>query len=230
MEHEVRNMKKLLALIIISVLLSTAAGAAPKPVDYRRTLFVAVAQKTLVLEAPQGMCFLDQSEVSENALYRAFRDQTERKGDQVMLAVFADCHSIANLGSGGGTQNIPLNAGVVSWMNPLIGPLTGMDLQEYIDMREPAFRQYAENSAAYSARYRLEDLPRRTKSGVALGMSGVLDTLYGKHKSAAVLAATALRHVPIEVTLRFTGENPRSLEKIHDLADTFLARHISLNE
>ncbi|MFH1159161.1 MAG: hypothetical protein V1721_09845 [Pseudomonadota bacterium] len=38
--------------------------AAKKPIDYRQTIFVPVGQKTLMLEAPQGMCFLDQTSSS----------------------------------------------------------------------------------------------------------------------------------------------------------------------
>ncbi|MFH1157434.1 MAG: hypothetical protein V1721_00895 [Pseudomonadota bacterium] len=215
--------------IIAGLAFSATALAAKKPIDYRRTLFVPVGQKTLMLEAPQGMCFLDQTSSSEGLIHKTFSDLIQKKGDQVLLAVFADCNSLANYGGTVGLSEILFNTGVVTWMNPSIGESTPMSRQDYLDMREASFRQYAENGAG-GLGIRLDENTHRTESNVSLGMSGEVVTPFEKFNSTGVLATTTLRHIPIEVMLRFTRKDPPPIESLYPLMDKFMAQQIALNE
>ena len=215
--------------IIAIIVFSSTVFAAKKSIDFRRTLFVPVGQKTLKLEAPKGMCFLDQTSYSEGLIHKTFSDLIQKKGDQALLAVFADCNSLANYGGTVDISEILFNTGVVTWMNPSIGETTAMSRQDYLDMREVSFRQYAEDGAG-DLGILLEENTHRTESNVSLGMTGKVNMTKGKFDSTGVLATTTIRNIPIEVMLRYTRKNPPSIENIYLIMDKFMAQQIALNE
>lgn len=224
-------MKRFIPLIILTAIaLSMPASAARKPVDFRRTLFVPVGQETLILEAPLGMCFLDQTSHAEGTLYKTFAGVVDRVGGQVLLAVFAGCDALANLGykPGPGDDNTPpLNTGTVTWMNPSIGATTTLTRPDYLDMREASFLQYAGNAAAGLF---LDENVHRTENNVSLGLSVEKIPQSKMVKKAAVLATTTLRHIPIEVVIHYAREAPMTMEDYYPLMDKFIAQQIALNE
>jgi len=215
--------------VIAMIAFSTMAFAAKKSIDFRRTLFVPVGQKTLMLEAPKNMCFLDQTSYSEGLIHKTFSDLIQKKGDQVLLAVFADCNDLANYGGTIDISEILFNTGVITWMNPSIGESTTMSRQDYLDMREVSFRQYAEDGAD-GLGILLEENTHRTESNVSLGMTGKVDMITGKFDSTGVLATTTIRQIPIEVMIRYTRKNPPSVEILYPMMDKFMAQQIALNE
>lgn len=227
-------MKKLtivlsLFVIIAIVTFSAMSFAAKKPIDFRRTLFVPVGQKTLMLEVPHGMCFLDQTSRSEGLIHKTFSDLIQKKGEQVLLAVFADCNSLANYGGTVSTSEILFNTGIVTWMNPSIGETTSMSRHDYLDMREASFRQYAENGAG-GLGIILDENTHRTESNVSLGMTGEVAMQMGKVDSTGILATTTIRRIPIEVMIRYTRKDPPSIESLYPMMDKFMAQQIALNE
>lgn len=224
-----KNLIKLSAGVIIigSLMLGLHAQAAKKATDFRRTLVVPVGQIKLLLEAPRGMCFIDQSSARENTLYRDVAEMVTKKSDQVLLAIFSACDSLANLGNSFVVKNPTLNVGTVSWLNPSIGERTGLSRQDYLDMREASFHQYVGNSANG---LHLDTAVHRTDKNVSLGMTGELDIKFEKFKTAAVLTTTSIRQVPIEVMIRYTGDKLTSLDNIYPLMDKFIAQQIALNE
>ena len=197
--------------LLFTALIISAFFSAPASADYRSTLFVPVGQRTLILEAPLGMCF--QS------------DQIQRVSSrQVELATFIDC------GRYEGDDEMPPVTGTISWMNPAIGETTAMSRPEYLDMREPSFRQYTEGSAAYDSNLKMDDKPRRSKNGISLGLAGEIHTDYDKLKGTTVIATTTIRHIPVEIIIRYAGERAPSLERAYSLIDKFMAQQITLNE
>jgi hypothetical protein len=221
--------KRAISFTILLLILSAPAFAAKSPLDYRRTLIASAGQKKLALEAPMGMCFLDRTNFYEAAIFAGFRRVVERNDDQVLLAVFADCNDLASMKGSSGTHDIPLNAGIISWMNPSVGETTELSREEYLDMREASFRQYVENLPP--ARYaHLDAQPRRTENSVAMGFSRSIKIESGDALSDAVVATSSLRHIPIEVTIRSTGTSPLPLAQMHEQMDKFMAQQIALNE
>jgi len=224
-----RNILRNVLAVTIGLTLSAAAFAATRPPDYRRTLFVPVGQKTLVLEAPQGMCFLNESRPFEEAMYNGFQGALQKKGgDRILLAVFAACNGVANLTVTSGANDIHLNYGVVTRLNQPAGETR----QDYLDMRASAFPQYVLNSPAYSPKLRLDKAVHRTEYGVSLAMSGEIETgtESEKQQGVVILAATTIRHMPIEFMFRAAGKKLPVPEKIYLAMDTFIAQQIALNE
>ena len=215
--------------ILVSFAFSAAAFAEKKPIDSRRTLFVPVGQKTLKLETPQNMCFLDQTSKKEGLIHQTFSNLIQKTGEQVLLAVFADCNSLANYGGKVSLSEILFNTGVVTWLNPSIGESTSMSRHDYLDMREASFRQYAEKGAG-GLGIQLDEHTHRTESNVSLGMTGMVKMQFEEKKSSSVLATTTIRHIPIEVVLRYTRKDPPSIESLYSMMDKFMAQQIALNE
>lgn len=197
-----------------------------RPIDFRRTLFVPVGQKTLVMEAPRDMCFLDRTSRDEGRLYTVFSEMVRRKGGQQLLAVFMPCNDTVNAQSLSMSESGLPGVGMVTWMNPSIGDATALSRQDYLDMREASFLQYVENNADGMT---VDKAVRRTADGVSLGMTGEKGASSQKIKSTAILATTALRQVPIEVSLHYTGAAPPPLEQIYPLMDKFMQQQVTLN-
>ena len=187
--------------ILVSFAFSATSFAEKKPIDSRRTLFVPVGQKTLMLETPPNMCFLDQTSKKEGLIHQTFSNLIQKTGEQVLLAVFADCNSLANYGGTVSLSEILFNTGVITWLNPSIGESTSMSRQDYLDMREASFRQYAEKGAG-GLGILLDEHTHRTESNVSLGMTGSVKMQFEEKESSSVLATTTIRHIPIEVMLR----------------------------
>lgn len=205
----------------------SAAAAARTPLDDRRTLHLAVAQRQLVLEAPKNMCFLDRSDYSENMLFTAIEAAFREKSNRVLLAVFVDCIGLANLGGEASPDDLQLNAGTVAWLNPTIGETTTLPRPDYLDMREASFRQYA---AALAPGLKLDERPRRTETSVLIGMSGEVKIDYQLRKVSGVLATTSLHDVPLEVMLSYTDIKAPPLEQLRPLMDKLMAQQVALNE
>ncbi len=209
------------------ITLALPAHAAQKPVDFRRTVFVPVAQKMLTLEAPKSMCFLDQATYAEDMLFQAFAGEVRQKSGQFLLAVFMDCNDLANSTGWDSPDGTLPNVGLVTWMNPAIGETTPLNRQDYLDMREASFLQYAANSADGLVP---DKTVHRSENSVSLGMTGTVGSQTPQIKSTAMISTTALRHIPIEVTLRYTGTAPPALDKVYPLMDKFMAQQIALNK
>ena len=71
------------------------------------------------------------------------------KREYQILAAFANCLEIVNLGGqGGGIQN----GGYISWYNPAIGDKTALSRQDYLDSLEPTFFEHVGKKATRTAR------------------------------------------------------------------------------
>jgi len=224
-------MRRALFLLWLLCCLAPFGAAAKKPIEYRRTLFLTVAQKQLMLELPPGLCFFDQSSPREQALIKPLRDRVEKRGDQAFLAAFSDCNAIAGLGGADGAETTArFNSGFIAWANPMIGPETPLDLQKYLDMRSESFDTYARTSISRAEGFKVDKKPRRTASGVAITMTGDIMADGVRQKGITLLAATSLRHIPLEITLNYGGKNVLSADTLYRIVDKFMAQQIALNQ
>lgn len=226
----------LAALATAACLLSPAFAADPR--DARRTLFVPVGVEKIVLEAPQTMCFLDQTQPQEGLLFRQMAEESLAEGKNVLLAVFAPCYAIAGIGSTGSLE-ILKSMGTVTWGNPLIGERTPLERTDYLDMREDGYKDHIKSSMgawfeSYGAtdpeKYRIENRIRRNDNSVSLGFISDVEINYERFKGVGVAATTTLRNFPIEVMIRTTEKHEMSLDRLHGAMDEFLAQQIALNE
>lgn len=151
------RMKQLLAAAAFAAV--SAAGfahyAQAKYVDpvweMRRTLNMTFGQNRIALEAPLGMCFLDESQYMEQAVIKQIRSMSQNSGDGLLMAMFAECDEIEKFaqlpemaayaetmpGMDPPTANLN-NRGMITWLAPKLGKAP-LDLQEYLDMRAPTF-------------------------------------------------------------------------------------------
>lgn len=220
-----------ISILALAALIAVPADAAQHS-DGRRTLSLLVDQKAFVFEAPLGMCFLSGTNQQEAGLIEFFREQAEGRGGQVMLAAFASCDAVSGLPSGSNAtgEDIRYNAGTISWLNPLIGPETRMPRSDYLDMRESALVSYADTSPLRAPGLVPNRESHRTENGVSVAMLGDIEIEGIKKRGSSVLATTAVRGMPFEFTMQYSGAGAPTEEKIYALADKFMAQQIALNE
>lgn len=219
--HKAMQALKLTSIILLSIAFSFPAGAATKKNDPRRTLYAKAGEKTIVLEAPRGMCFLDGTKTSQKKLYHDYQSLVKKEGGQTMLAVFMSCDAISDAGISLPEGVLP-GAVVISWLNPMIGEETDLSRQDYLDMREASFVQYMGDHAGGLA---AEAAARRTANAVAQGLTGEEKGT----KISIVRATTTLRQAPIEVTFRYASDPP-ALDNVYPLVEKFIAQQIALND
>jgi hypothetical protein len=141
--------KRLLARLGVSALLAAAvlapAAAKADPAhDYRRTLFISFGQKSLLLEAPRGMCFLDQSDYLQSGLlsFMQIMASHAHKRDSVPMAIFGDCNEVMSLGTQSQGPLGLAHRGIIYWKKTAEnGGRSKLDLSDYLDMREASMLQ-----------------------------------------------------------------------------------------
>ena len=128
-----------------------AQAREPNPVwEMRRTVVMPFGQHRVTLEAPLGMCFLDESQYIEGAMIKHMRKLGHSSDGGNLVAMFADCDELEKFIQGPrlAAQTMPgleppdtaLNyQGTISWLAPKLGRAP-IALPEYLDMRQPTFR------------------------------------------------------------------------------------------
>lgn len=245
-------------LIALTALAAPALAGEPDPVYHRRTLFAPVGQKTLILEAPLGMCFMDQTFYQERGITEDVQDIFDETNGGRLVGIFAPCMDIAAFDAGSGN---PLNvSGIVTWLNPEIGEETTLERPDYLDMQETKFRDYLDKnlggaedkdkdvvdnaasddsstlSPAYASLmmpwpgdYRFDRQSERTDNGVTVGYTAELNRDGDQSIVSGMAATTTLRHIPIAVYFSYVQKTAYDQKKIRDLADKFMAQQAVLN-
>ena len=249
-----RTIFSFLAAMILALDVSAACAGQQDPLYYRRTLFVPVGERMLVLEAPVEMCFFDRTEYAQHILHDQLKEQMDQKHKESALAFFMPCLDLAAI-EGGQTPSEPLPVlGSVSWLNPMIGEETKMPRAEYLDMRETSFRDYGlgkindfhadalkadkktgdETGMTASLfdpeKYKFDDSVHRTENGISLGYTSDVDFNYQKYHVDGILATTVIRRIPVEFSLRYAGQETHDTAALRALMDKFVAQQITLNE
>lgn len=232
------------ALLAATAVVSTTAHAQDmrKESEYLRTLFVPVGQQKIVLEAPDGTCFLDRTKGLEAKSMDATIAKWTALKRGTLLAIFMPCDDLAN-------SRKPKSAGSVTWLDQTIGDRTPSERADYLDLQESTFKDDQITSADIELKARIkeeakekdsikskvnvdfEDTVERSDSGVRLGF--VVSNDYGGDKSSVsgVIATTTLRHVPLQIQIYHdTTEKAHPIADIHLEMEKFLAKQIALNE
>jgi hypothetical protein len=194
----------------------------------RRTLFAVVQQHKLALEAPAGMCFLDATDPRQAGSLAALAAMAERNGDQILLGAFMACNQVNDPDAW--NDGLP-GFGTVTWLNPAIGEKTAMSRQDYLDMRESYFPQYAKGRAPGLT---ADKKVHRNGDNVSLGLTGKEGDPSLHREGTVIVSTTTLDHIPIEITLHYTGGGygaPPLLKPadLYPVMDTLMAQQISLN-
>lgn len=267
---------KFFAAAAIAGIVLTAGVATARKTDpifeMRRTLHMAFGQHNITLEAPVGMCFFDESQYLEGSMINHMRKLVKRYSSEQIMAVFADCDEIAKFVKmpeilaqaaeediGGGMPQPEAEfsyTGTVSWLKPKLGRAP-MGLQEYLDMREPDFRDDVVNeiSDTYKAlndrqdlslgdglsislfspspdKYKIDEKVRRSEAGVSVGFTAEFVAEYQKRRMTAVIGTTMLRKFPVQVSLGTNvkgKQKGRSLKHLHKTMDSLMAQIAKLN-
>ncbi|MDD9900773.1 MAG: hypothetical protein OXT65_07320 [Alphaproteobacteria bacterium] len=243
--------RRTLAFCLIAILSGSAAKAQNlDPLDYRRTLFAPAGQRMLILEAPLGMCFNDETKFHERKIINTVNDMVKRTGGGQTVGVFAPCMDIAGYIAGGGPNEgrMPI-IGIVTWLNPSVGDTTPLARADYLDMQETQFAntlasQFSSDTLAYdpeSFGSRILMLPntktlavtedtRRTADGVTVTFEGSDMRESVKWKTTGIAATTVIKRVPLAVTLMSTTQDEPDPAWLEALMDKFLLQQIALNE
>lgn len=199
-----------------------------RALDYRRTLFAPFGQKTLMLEAPQGMCFLDETDYTARQTMRAVRDMLKEKSKHTLVAIFADCLQISSIGQAS-EQNPLADLGVITW--PVIpGEKTPGNLQEYLATREAYMENTIKNSVVRYVDLHLDAEPKYTDFGVTQGYTADFELSYQKMKAIGVAGTTLIRGIPVAINISHTGTKlSRSHEELYTIIDKMLEQQVALN-
>jgi len=244
----------LLASSALTGAIPAAAQDTRKPVEFRRTLFVPVGQETIKLEAPKGMCFVDQSGYIEEVIFDTLAEAVRTAKEEVLLATFSPCDDLASFGTSSAKHGM-ITSGSVTWLNPSYGAKSPMERHDYLDMREATFRsdmlkkidRFAEafgdkkktsqrgavtvTTQAITTGYDFEDRPERTDNAVSIGYVNTREVNYESMTESGVIATTSIKRHPIEVSLRYdTTTEGHSLIDIHKLVNHFIDQQIAINE
>jgi len=195
------------------------AQAQTKAYDVPHTLSLTVGETNLQFAPPEKMCFLDRTAVAQNSVYLMLSGAVEKNQDEMVLAVFMPCDNVSAMDTPDGQTDL----GFIAW-NAQTGDSTRLNRQDYLDMREASFPAYARSRNLGSA---VDKAVHRTPYDVALALT---DEENGR-KSIVVIATTTLRHVPVEITVRYAdNEKMNNFQQAYAEMDKIIEQQIKLNE
>lgn len=193
----------------------------------RRTLFAPFGQEMVHLEAPIGMCFLDETDPTEAGALNLLREELKANSKQTLVAAFADCMQIAAIGKGADGNDMG-DIGIVTWLNDK-GEKADVDMASYLDMREATLPNHTRAGLAGYLKPQLDEL-RRSENGVMQGFNAETEIAYQTFKTIGVTSATLLKGFPIDFMMTHTAKKPeKDLEELYVLMDKFLAQQVALN-
>lgn len=211
--------------VLPAALLALAGGAAlaQGPVfDYRRTLHASLGQHSLVLEAPAGMCFLDEADYLQGLIAAHLKNTGLRGAQSKLIASFADCMQIAKVekqyrdllakveAEPPVTDEDPPSIedhGSVYWVNPGTGAeQVAMPLDAYLDVRERSFRDEIIARLSYSY---------ETFGAGAATSDGLLSAVTHFEPPEKYNFGPATHRTPEGLSLAYTLESEVEYRKVH---------------
>lgn len=202
-------MKNLIRLSIAAALLAaTAAKAEYWPEDPRRTLFASAGQRTVILEAPIGMCFLNARLYQESVLFSHLQKELDKTASGLLLGIFAPCAEASGVAQGAGGDGLESAraTGLVIWLASKDGAEEKMTPADYLDMQEAAFRDRLEKSLGADAAQKLSGADAAPKLPGAAPAPGNNDTL-----------AEALAELDRENLPAFASEPPAPAPPVYNM-------------
>jgi hypothetical protein len=199
--------------------------------DTRHTLVAGFGQRVLTIEAPAGMCFLDDTDYAERQAMNQLRQSASKSGKQTLVAAFADCEQLASLGPGSDPASL-VDMGMILWQNGRIGETTRMPLADYIRLRAESMPAEAGKLAAKApAKPKIDKQAHATDQSAAIAYAATLDLGGQPYHAIGVTAATLIRAVPVDVVLLHVagGKKAPDMKTLYPLADKFVAQQLALN-
>ena len=219
------------ALLLSSVLTAQAFAAAQNPVlDYRRTLSLAIGQKNINLEAPRDMCFLDESDPVQGNLLDGMKAAAAQREQGQVVGVFTDCLAIANLAKPDNPLGMT-NAGMVMWMNPIVGAKTDMVRDDYVAARATTLPQFVASNLTMFKSAAVDEKASIQDGAAMVGYIAGAEVEYQKFVVSGITAATVIEGLPLDFTMtRISDKKIEYKKELQDLMSSFVTQQITLNE
>ncbi|HEX2753574.1 MAG TPA: hypothetical protein VHP34_10820 [Alphaproteobacteria bacterium] len=195
--------------------------------DYRRTLFAPFGQKTLRLEAPLGMCFLDETNYTERQLMDRVRDAISDELQQQLVAMFVDCLQLT--GAARTANGFVFDSGFFSWpVKP--GEKVPPTLQEYLAQQKPMEEEAVKGMLDGYIELDIDDPPRESAGGIAVGYNGIFESSHEKIHTVGVAGVTMLQGLPVILGVTHSAKKlQKDKEELYALVDKMLIQQVALN-
>lgn len=205
-----------------SVMLGNLEG-----LDYRRTLFAPFGQKTLRLEAPQGMCFLDETNYSERQIMNRVREAISEDLQQQLVAMFVDCLQLS--GAARTASGFVFDSGFFSWPEKP-GEKVPPTLEEYLALQKPMEEEAVKAMLDGYIELDIDDTPHTSAGGVAVGYNGIFESSYEKIHTVGVAGVTMLQGLPVILGVTHSAKKlEKNKDELYALVDKMLIQQVALN-
>ena len=198
--------------------------------NHRRTLFAPFGQKTLMLEVPQGMCFLDESNYTERQVMNRIRDLMTEKTQHTLVAVFTDCLALSSaLGQSGNTVTRLSDAGLVTWpVTP--GEKVPPTLEEYMADENNISKLNVDDMLIDFLELEMDEQPRTSEGGITRGYTGKVESADQTIDLVGAAGITMMKGMPVVFTMSHSGKKlEKSKEDLQNLLDKMLLQQVALN-
>lgn len=198
--------------------------------DHRRTLFAPFGQKTLMLEVPQGMCFLDESNYTERQIMNRIRDLMHEKTKHTLVAIFTDCLALSSaLNQPTHSATTLADAGLVTWpVTP--GEKVPPTLAEYMADENNLDKLNIDDMLIDFLELQVDEQPRTTEGGITRGYTGKVESADQTINLVGAAGITMMKGMPVVFTMSHSGKKlEKSKESLQDLLDKMLLQQVALN-
>ena len=183
-----------------------------------KTKHITAGSTNLVIEAPQGMCFLDSSNTNSQTVYKQALAELSDK-QKYVLAIFTPCSILANAIGELSSTRIMESFGYISWLYPSY--------------------EYPYNKGRNQ--FILDNIEKYKKNGLWKGLTKLdngIATLVRSSKKVdekiidniTLISYTTIRDVPLEIKLKDKLENFGTAEESYTILNKFNNYQINLNE
>lgn len=196
--------------------------------DYRRTLFAPFGQKTVRLEAPLGMCFLDETNYTERQIMNSLREFLDEKTQHELVAAFVDCLQMSAVGQG--SQDVRVtDGGVITW--PVVpGEKVPSTLQEYLAQRDYTDEENVRSMLIDFIDLQVDETPHQTEGGVSRGYTGTFESSHEKIQTVGVAGITMVQGLPVAINISHSGKKlTRTKDELYGIMEKMLLQQVALN-
>lgn len=215
-----RRKKTVLSLLPLAVLgLAACLSLSPSPAraaddgvismipDARRSLLAAFGEKRLILEAPVGMCFLDESIITDRVIVDEMRAMIRDGSGQMLIAAFVNCRELAALGKvAGATIN---RSGIFVWRHADAPVEAGTAPDAYAARRAAEMPEQIRAGLSGYVRVTVDEPAAVTPSGAVVTYSSALPVNYQLVPVDGVTGSALVQGVPVDITLTLAAQKPR---------------------
>lgn len=220
------------ASILLAGVLSLTAPDTANAVWGRQTITLPFGERNILIDAPNGMCFMDKSNPKQASFINTLRDQSWKGRKNVVMTLLADCREI--LGLENSKDPVPLSRMLIlRWLNPDIGENSDMIPNDYLDMREVSLRAYTLKNLTQFHSVKVEDAPKRMDNAVGIGYVGTSMIDGAPFITVGVDATTLVQDIPVEITYMKTNSSidkpDQKTEPLFKFVSKFIDQQLTIN-